>query len=87
MSSILDGMQVTPLFRTNLDVMVLSGKNRTKHRECGDLEMDAIECLEAYGATRGKKICDKYILDYKECFYQFIQVFRLFLIEQHWPVI
>ncbi len=74
MSSLLDGLQVTPLFRSNLDVMNFTSKCRSKHRECGDLEMDAIECLEAYGATRGKKICDNYIRDYQECFFNHIQV-------------
>lgn len=45
------------------------------HRpRCADLEMNAIECLEAYGAHRGRLICEDYLTDMLECMYHHKQV-------------
>ena len=38
------------------------------HREaCADFELNAVECLEAYGVKMGYDRCWKYFEDYKEC--------------------
>jgi len=60
--------------RSPADVANIYGKDRGKARECGDLELDALECLQAYGARRGLKLCENYVLDYKECMFQAVQV-------------
>ncbi|XP_018579298.1 NADH dehydrogenase [ubiquinone] iron-sulfur protein 5 [Anoplophora glabripennis] len=34
---------------------------------CADMEMKALDCLEAYGLDRGLKKCDPLIRDFTEC--------------------
>ena len=34
---------------------------------CADFELNLIECLEAYGITKGSNQCHKYFEDYHEC--------------------
>lgn len=34
---------------------------------CSDIEMNTVECLEAYGVIKGKERCIKYIEDLSEC--------------------
>lgn len=68
------GVKFNPLVRPNADLMVIFGKDLGKARECGELEMDALECMEAYGVRRGYKLCHSYIEDFRECMKQFIQV-------------
>lgn len=34
---------------------------------CSDIEMNTVECLEAYGVIKGKERCAKYIEDLFEC--------------------
>ena len=38
------------------------------HRSCcADMELNAYECLEAYGGTRGAIVCKTLLDDYHEC--------------------
>ena len=37
-----------------------------RHR-CADYELDAIECLEAYGFWRGERYCKLLLEDWHEC--------------------
>lgn len=60
--------------RTNADSVDISSKTLQKQQECGDLEQDTLECLEAYGVRRGKKLCNDFLEDYKECMLQTMQV-------------
>ncbi|KAH0817791.1 NADH dehydrogenase [ubiquinone] iron-sulfur protein 5 [Tenebrio molitor] len=34
---------------------------------CADMEMRALDCLEAYGLDRGVKKCETLITDFQEC--------------------
>lgn len=34
---------------------------------CSDFELNLVECLEAYGITKGYHQCHKYFEDYHEC--------------------
>ena len=45
---------------------------------CGDFQLNAVECLEAYGAKRGRRLCRPYLEDYVECLYSYKQVFNDF---------
>lgn len=70
----LNSLFIDAIIRTNADAIDFVETDRVKNRECGELELDALECLEAYGARRGRKLCTTYIDDYKECMLNFIQV-------------
>lgn len=41
---------------------------------CSDFQMNSIECVEAYGAVRGRRVCRKYLEDFAECMYNNKQV-------------
>ncbi|XP_050296671.1 NADH dehydrogenase [ubiquinone] iron-sulfur protein 5 [Anthonomus grandis grandis] len=45
--------------------------------KCADIEMRALECLEAYGVDRGLKKCDTLIKDFDECVYKRKQIQRV----------
>ncbi|KAH7646446.1 NADH dehydrogenase (ubiquinone) 15 kDa subunit [Dermatophagoides farinae] len=68
--------------RTNADSVDISSKTLQKQQECGDLEQDTLECLEAYGVRRGKKLCNDFLEDYKECMLQTMQRERNFLMKR-----
>lgn len=38
------------------------------HGSCADMEMKVIDCLDAYGLTRGKVKCKDLMDDFKECY-------------------
>ncbi len=42
---------------------------------CAEFQLNAIECLEAYGAHRGRAHCQDFLDDYVECLHAFNQVF------------
>lgn len=42
--------------------------------KCSDFELNAKECLEAYGAVRGARYCKDFLEDWYECGYQWKQV-------------
>lgn len=62
------------VIRGPADFMNLMGRNEITSRRCGDMEMDALECLNAYGLTRGQKVCQTYVNDFKECALAAMQV-------------
>lgn len=43
---------------------------------CGDMELNAAECLEAYGVWKGQEKCAKYLEDLTECKLNTIQQAR-----------
>lgn len=43
---------------------------------CSDVELNCMECLEAYGAIKGMHKCAKYIEDLQECKYMKLQQAR-----------
>src|SRR6266516_2670572 len=60
------------VFRSNWSEMIGHAHHNqhqylgTKSR-CADFEMNALECMEAYGYYRGIKTCKDYIDDWNEC--------------------
>ncbi|CAH1109725.1 unnamed protein product [Psylliodes chrysocephalus] len=45
---------------------------------CADLELQALDCLEAYGLDRGIKKCDLLLQDFTECSLRIKQMNRMF---------
>lgn len=45
---------------------------------CANLELKAMECLEAHGFTKGMDSCKNLLDDFRECVYQDVQDRRLF---------
>lgn len=41
--------------------------SQSRSMPCSHIEMNAVECLEAYGLIRGKERCHQYIEDLMEC--------------------
>merc|ERR1712227_1134242 len=50
--------------------------NEKAANTCSFFEIDAGECMEYYGARRGRYICKDYYDDFQECRYQFKQNLR-----------
>lgn len=46
---------------------------------CADLEINASDCLEAYGAIKGRSECKKFVEDLQECRYAAIRQMRNYL--------
>ena len=63
-----------PIMRGPGDLMNMNHRNDQAVRRCSDMEMDGLECMAAYGALRGRKVCKTLVEDYKECVRSLIQV-------------
>lgn len=44
---------------------------------CGDFELNYVECLEAYGISKGNHVCHKYLEDLTECKSQGLTIMRV----------
>jgi NADH dehydrogenase (ubiquinone) Fe-S protein 5 len=62
------GFHVTPFFRSPFTDLGGALVNAQHYDKCGELEMRMMECLEAHGAVKGKKVCADVIDDFHECF-------------------
>lgn len=53
--------------------------------KCNDFEMRAVECIEAYGAAKGRAKCQDYLDDLRECMFETKQIARVqaMRIERH----
>jgi NADH dehydrogenase (ubiquinone) Fe-S protein 5 len=60
-------MPLTPFFRTPITDFSGGLINAQHYDKCGQFELDAIECLEAYGQDRGKVKCRDLMEDFHEC--------------------
>lgn len=69
-------MPITPYLQTPFTDLTGSLINHQSYDKCGTMEMNMMECLEAYGAERGKKMCKDLIDDYNECFTMHKQMLR-----------
>lgn len=59
---------VAPLLRTPFtDMFGITFTAQWVEGLCADLEMQVVDCLDAYGLDRGIKKCDALIQDFKEC--------------------
>ena len=58
---------VVPYFRSPFTDLTGSLINHQTYGRCEDFEMRMMNCLEAYGAERGRKKCKDLIDDFHEC--------------------
>uniref|UniRef100_A0A1A9WKV3 Uncharacterized protein n=1 Tax=Glossina brevipalpis TaxID=37001 RepID=A0A1A9WKV3_9MUSC len=70
-------MSLSPFFRLPLTDLTGCLLNHQTYDKCGQFEMDMMECLEAYGAERGKIKCKELIDDFGECFNMRKQMLRI----------
>lgn len=64
------------LYEINL-MMHGQGVNTLGYRmPCGDIELNAMECLEAYGAVKGQQRCKDFLDDLHECRHQGLRKMR-----------
>lgn len=49
---------------------------------CTDMELNMMECLEAYGLSKGRLMCQKYMEDYRECKMPRLRVMRANIMRQ-----
>lgn len=60
---------ITPFFRSPFTDLTQGLTAHAQHYDkCGELEMNMMECLEAYGIQRGKRKCSDLIDDFQECY-------------------
>lgn len=65
------------IVNTNFNTLEIVKRDPTKVKECGDLELDTLECMQAYGRRRGIKLCKNFLEDYRECVGSFMQVCQM----------
>lgn len=70
-------MPVPSYFRNPLTDLTGTLLTHQSDRKCAEMEMKAINCLEAYGNVRAKEKCLDLLEDYKECFLMKKQVIVL----------
>lgn len=46
---------------------------------CMNMELNAMECLEAYGVVKGSQVCMKFLEDHRECKVARIRMMRLYI--------
>lgn len=66
-----------PLFKSPLTDL---GGDIVSHQffgECADMEMKAVDCLEAHGMLKGVKKCNILLENFKECVYKNKQLKRI----------
>ena len=49
---------------------------------CGEMELNALECLESYGWSRGERYCKDYMDDFSECVSQRKTMRRIMLMRR-----
>jgi NADH dehydrogenase (ubiquinone) Fe-S protein 5 len=59
---------MTPFFRSPFTDLTGAIINHQHYDKCGKLEMQMMECLEAYGMEMGKNKCRAVIEDFQECY-------------------
>ncbi|XP_023298087.2 uncharacterized protein LOC111680646 [Lucilia cuprina] len=69
-------MPITPFIRSPFTDLTGSLINHQTYDKCGELEMNMMDCLEAYGAEKGKKMCKDLVDDFNECFTMHKQMLR-----------
>lgn len=60
-------MSLSPFLRLPLTDLTGCLINHQTYDKCGKFEMKMMDCLEAYGAERGKKQCADLVADFQEC--------------------
>ena len=75
---------MAPFIRNTL-TDVFGQMQTSANTECGPFEIRALECIEYFGAQRGRKLCQDYFDDTEECRMKTIQVGRPWGIEEVEP--
>lgn len=65
-----------PFFRSPFTDLTGSLVNHQQYDKCGNMEMQMMECMEAYGYERGKLKCKDLIEDFHECYTMRKQILR-----------
>ncbi|KAG5879118.1 hypothetical protein JTB14_031665 [Gonioctena quinquepunctata] len=60
-------MSLSPWLKSPFTDLTGSLISHQWYGECADMEMRALDCLEAYGLDRGLQKCDLLVQDFKEC--------------------
>lgn len=60
-------MSLGPFFKSPLTDLTGCVINHQMYDKCADMEMNVMDCLEAYGIERGMKKCKILIDDFQEC--------------------
>ncbi|XP_017468167.1 PREDICTED: uncharacterized protein LOC108360413 isoform X1 [Rhagoletis zephyria] len=60
-------MSLGPFLRTPFTDLTGCLINHQTYEKCGKMEMEMMDCLEAYGVERGQKMCADIIADFSEC--------------------
>ncbi|RZC43074.1 Ndufs5 domain containing protein [Asbolus verrucosus] len=60
-------MSLSPFFKSPLTDFSGAVVSHQWGGRCANLELKALDCLEAYGLDRGVKVCESLILDFQEC--------------------
>jgi len=68
---------LAPVFRTPITDLTSNMMTNQSSKKCADFEMRAMECLEAYGVTKGRDKCVDYLDDLRECMYMNKQLGRV----------
>lgn len=70
-------MSVYPYMRTPLSDLTAQLFNHQQYDKCAVLEVNYLECLEAYGVDLGKTKCDEVARDFSECYLMSKQMARV----------
>ncbi|XP_055918411.1 uncharacterized protein LOC129950501 [Eupeodes corollae] len=60
-------MSLGPGFRSPFTDLTGCLINHQHYDKCGELEMNMMDCLEAYGMDKGVRVCSDLIGDFQEC--------------------
>lgn len=69
-------MALSPFFRSPFTDLTGCLVNHQTYDKCGKLELEMMECLEAYGIERGRSKCADLISDFHECVSMTKQIYR-----------
>ena len=78
-------MSLGPFLRSPFTDLTGCLINHQQYDECGEREMNMMDCMEAYGIERGKKLCSDLIADFSECEKATLQMkrFKAMRMERH----
>nr|CAI5835761.1 unnamed protein product [Callosobruchus analis] len=78
-------LPVSPWLKSPLTDLTQALVSHQWYGECADMEMKALDCMEAYGLDRGLKKCELLIKDFQECALKTKQKNRLYAmrLERH----
>lgn len=76
-------MSLGPAFRTPFTDLTGCLINAQQDKRCAPMEMNFIDCVEAYGVYRSIEKCGKLLADFEECVYGRKQFLRFEVIHKY----